>query len=67
MPIYDWDYVQRYADNYMIENTKPIYSRDESPPIEHYFISFNEFENKQEDEEEDNNQIIESSFKGKIE
>lgn len=46
MPIYDWDYVQSYADKSIIENTKPLYSKDEAPPIEHYFISFNEFEIK---------------------
>jgi hypothetical protein len=59
MPIYDWDFVQKYGDNTIIEN---LYSRDDLPPIEHYFISFTEFEDKKD--YDGANSIVALSFKG---
>jgi hypothetical protein len=62
MPIYDWDFVKKYGDNTIIENLNPFYLREDLPPIEHYLISFNEFEDKKEDDDGDS--IVASSFKG---
>ena len=69
MPVYDWDFVDRFQD-LLIKKTQDLNSqyKNDLPPIEHYFLSFDEFKANQEtDDSDDEDGVVATCFKGKIE
>ena len=56
-PIYDWDFIAKYKESALLETNPDLIDREDMPSAEHFFISFDEF----------NESKITCSFNGTIE